>query len=52
MNVGNGKRDLPTQNYGNTMLKLQPPMNPCARSVHLYTMSAHCHTCTGMHTGC
>ena len=30
MNVGNGRRDLPSQNYGNTMLKLQPPMNPCA----------------------
>lgn len=30
MNVGNGKRDLPSQNYGNTMLKLQPPMTPCA----------------------
>ena len=30
MNVGNGRRDLSTQNYGNTMLKLQPPMNQCA----------------------
>ena len=29
MNVGNGKRDLPSQSYGNTMLKLQPPMNAC-----------------------
>ena len=38
MNVGNGKRDLLSQNYGNTMLKLQPPMNPCACGAHL-----HCH---------
>ena len=47
MNVGNGKRDLPSQNFGNTMLKLQPPMNPCACGAHLLTMSAHCHMCIG-----
>ncbi|KAK9838149.1 hypothetical protein WJX81_004300 [Elliptochloris bilobata] len=28
INVGNGKRDLPSANFGNTLLKLQPPMSP------------------------
>ena len=41
MNVGNGRRDLPSQNYGNTMLKLQPPMNPCAPSARLNAECLH-----------
>ena len=42
MTVGNGKRDLPSQNYGNTMLKLQPPMNPCACCCVLCLRVASC----------